>query len=169
MNQFDLKTLSTAAIPAALAQAHRYRLLNEPTNAESICLDILRIDDDNQEALVMLVLSYTDQFRVGSLGRVAAQAEEAVQRITDDYKRWYYSGIIRERRGKAELRTDRPGSGRSVREWLHDAMTCYERAEALRPEENDEALLRWNTCARILMAVPASEPDVPDFTAIQSE
>ena len=76
---------------------------------------------------------------------------------------------IRERRGKAELRTDLPGSGRSVREWLRDAMSCYERAEALRPEGNDEALLRWNTCARILMTVPASEPDVPEFNAVQSE
>jgi hypothetical protein len=169
MNQFELKILSPSAIPAALAQAHRYRLLNEPTNAESICLDILRIDSDNEDALVMLVLAYTDQFRGGSIARVAAEAEKAVQRIKDEYKRWYYSGIIRERRGKAELRMDRPGSGRSVREWLRDAMACYESAEALRPEDNDEALLRWNTCARILMTVPASEPDVPEFNAVQSE
>jgi hypothetical protein len=169
MEMFELKTLSTAAIPAALVQAQRYRLLNEPAEAESICLDILHIDADNEDALVTLVLSYTDQFPEGSLGRVAAQADEAVARITDEYKRWYYSGIIRERRGKAELRRNHPGSGRSVREWLHDAMSCYQHAEALRPEGNDEALLRWNTCARILMTVPASEPDVPEFHAVQSE
>lgn len=166
---YDLKLLSKAAIPAALAQAQRYRLLNEPHEAESICLDILRVDSDNEDALVTLVLSYTDEFREGSIARLAADAQNAVERIQDEYKRWYYSGIIRERRGKAELRTDRPGSGHSVREWMRDAMACYERAEALRPEGNDEALLRWNTCARILMRVPASEPDVPEFNAVQSE
>lgn len=166
---FDLKLLSTGAIPAALAQAQRYRLLNEPAEAESICLDILRVDPGNEDAVVTLVLAYTDEFREGSIARVAAEADKAVQRIQDEYKRWYYSGIIRERRGKAELRTDRPGSGRAVREWLRDAMSCYERAESLRPEGNDEALLRWNTCARILMTVPASEPDVPEFNAVQSE
>ena len=166
---FELKTLSPAAIPAALAQAHRYRLLNEPAEAESIALDVLRIDPANQEALVTLVLSYTDQFPDGPAARAMAGAEQAVARIEDEYKRQYFSGIIRERRGKAELRTDRPGSGRSVHEWLRDAMFCYERAEALRPEENDEALLRWNTCARILMALPPSAPDVPEYNAIQSE
>ena len=41
---FDLKPLSKDAIPAALAKAERYRLLNEPGEAESICLDVLRID-----------------------------------------------------------------------------------------------------------------------------
>ena len=166
---FDLKQLSTGAIPAALAQAQRYRLLNEPAEAESICLDILRLDPDNEDALVTLVLSYTDQFPDGAVGRVAAQAEQAVARIRDEYKRLYYSGIIRERRGKAELLTDRPGSARAVREWLRDAMEYYERAEALRSEGNDEALLRWNTCARILMSLPAAEPDVPEYNAIQSE
>ena len=169
MTTFDLKLLSPGAIPAALAQAQRYRLLNEPAEAESICQDILRVDPDNQDALVTLILAYTDEFGEGSTARVAAEAEKVVARITDEYKRWYYSGIIRERRGKAELHTDRPGSGRSVREWLRDAMACYERAEALRPEGNDEALLRWNTCVRILMTVPPSEPDVPEFHAVQSE
>ena len=96
---FDLKLLSTGAIPAALAQAQRYRLLNEPAEAESICLDILRVDPGNEDALVTLVLSYTDEFREGTIARVAAEADKAVQRIQDEYKRWYYSGIIRERRG----------------------------------------------------------------------
>ena len=59
---FELKTLSKSAVPAALAQAERYRLLNEPAEAESICLDVLRVEPDNQDALVTLVLSLTDQF-----------------------------------------------------------------------------------------------------------
>ena len=166
---YELKTLSPGAIPAALAQAERYRLLNEPAEAESICLDVLRIDPAHQEALVTLVLSLTDQFPEGGQARTAVEAESAVARITDEYKRLYYTGIIRERRGKAVLRSDRPGTGRTVQEWLREAMSCYERAEALRPAGNDEAVLRWNTCARILMTLRATEPDVQEFSAIQSE
>lgn len=166
---FELKTLSKSAVPAALAQAQRYRLLNEPAEAESICLDVLRIEPENQDALVTLILSYTDQFPDGGAAKPAAAAEKVVARLSDEYRRFYYSGIIRERRGKAVLKNDRPGSGRSAQEWLRDAMRCYEQAEALRPEENDEALLRWNTCARILMELPAEAPDVQEFDAIQSE
>ena len=44
----DLKALSREAIPAALEKAERYRLLNEPGEAESICLDILQADPENQ-------------------------------------------------------------------------------------------------------------------------
>lgn len=166
---FELKTLSTSAIPAALAQAERYRLLNEPAEAESICLDILRIDPAHQEALVTMVLALTDQFPDGPHARAAAEADKAVARLTDEYRRLYYSGIVRERRGKAVLRSDRPGSGRSAQEWLHEAMSCYERAEAIRPPGNDEALLRWNTCARLMTGISPTEPDVPEFSAIQSE
>ena len=166
---FELKTLSAGAIPAALAQAERYRLLNEPAEAESICLDILRIDAGHQEALVTFVLALTDQFPEGPHARAAAEAEKALARITDDYKRAYYTGIVRERRGKAVLRNDLPGSGRSAQEWLREAMSCYERAEAIRPPGNDEAVLRWNTCARLMESIPPTEPDVPELGAIQSE
>lgn len=166
---FELKRLSKDAIPAALAQAERYRLLNEPAEAESICLDVLQIDPSHQEALITLVLALTDQFPDGSHVRAAADADKAVARVIDEYKRHYYSGIIKERRGKAILRSDRPGSGRSAHEWLSEAMSCYERAEAIRPAGNDEAVLRWNTCARLLMSTPAAEPDIQEFSAIQSE
>jgi hypothetical protein len=166
---FELKALSTSAIPAALTQAERYRLLNEPAEAESICLDILRLDPDHQEALVTIVLALTDQFPEGPHARAPADAEKNVARIRDEYKRLYFSGIIRERRGKAVLRSDRPGSGRPAQEWLREAMSCYERAEAIRPTGNDEAVLRWNTCARILMSMPPAGPDEPEFSAIQSE
>jgi tetratricopeptide (TPR) repeat protein len=165
----ELKTLSKSAIPAALAQAERYRLLNEPTEAESICLDILRIDPEHQEAIITMVLALTDEFREGRQAHATAEADKAVARISDEYKRLYYTGIVKERRGKAVLRSDRPGSGSSAHAWLREAMTCYERAEAIRPAGNDEAVLRWNTCARLLMSTPAAEPDVQEFSAIQSE
>jgi hypothetical protein len=166
---FELKRLSIDAIPAALAQAERYRLLNEPGEAESICLDILRVDPEHQEALVTLVLALTDQFRTGPISRAMGAAEQAVVRLRDDYKRLYYSGIVRERRGKAELDVDRPGSHPAVHEWLREAMACYEQAEAIRPAGNDEAILRWNTCARILTHLPVAEPDIPEFHSVQSE
>jgi hypothetical protein len=50
---YELKPLSREAIPAALEKAYRYRLLNEPLEAESICRDILEADPENQEATVM--------------------------------------------------------------------------------------------------------------------
>ena len=49
-------------MPAALEKALRYRLLNEPLEAESICLDVLQAEPENQEALVTLVLARTDLF-----------------------------------------------------------------------------------------------------------
>ena len=166
---FELKALSSGAIPAALAQAERYRLLNEPTEAESICLDILEIDPEHQEALAMMVLALTDQFPDTGHAGAAAEAERRVAGIRDDYKRLYLSGIVRERRGKAVLRSERPGSGPTAQEWLNEAMLCYEKAEAIRPAGNDEALLRWNTCARLLRGIPAVEQGTHEFSAIQSE
>ncbi len=56
---FQLKLISKDTIPRALAKAERYRLLNEPQEAESICLDILCVEPDHHEALVMLLLAIT--------------------------------------------------------------------------------------------------------------
>ena len=68
-------------------------------------------------------------------------------------------------------RSHQPGSGRTAQEWLKEAMSCYEKAQEIRPPDTDEALLRWNTCARILMGMPAQEPDLQEhqYSAIQSE
>ena len=44
---FELKSISEQSIPEALAKVERYRLLNEPSLAESICLDILAIVPDS--------------------------------------------------------------------------------------------------------------------------
>src|SRR5207248_11695595 len=56
----ELKSLSKEAIPAALEKAERYRLLNEPGEAESICLDILKADPENQQAIITLLLALTE-------------------------------------------------------------------------------------------------------------
>jgi hypothetical protein len=166
---FDLKTLSKDGIPAALAKAERYRLLNEPGEAESICLDVLRIEPVNQLALVTLILALTDQFVVESSTRAAAAAPDVVARLHDEYERWYYSGIISERRGKAAHHTGQVGSSAAVHEWLGDAMRCYERAEAIRPAGNDDAILRWNACARLLMELPQPAPESERPEPIQLE
>ena len=165
----ELKVLSPGGVPGALALAERYRLLNEPAEAESICLDVLRVDPDNEQALVTMLLALTDQFVEGSASRKMAAAERVARQITDDYKRFYYSGLIRERRAKADLRAERAGAHVHAREWLQDAMASYERAEAIRPAGQDEALLRWNACARALEALPAHQPDTQEWDPVQSE
>jgi hypothetical protein len=154
----QLKPLSTEAIPAALAKAERYRLLNEPGEAESICLDVLQIQPDHQDALVMLILSLTDQFpqELPSSRSAPARATDLVGRLADEYDRLYYTGIIRERRAKAVLHRDRYASTATAAEWLREAMTLFERAEAIRPAANDDAVLRWNACARLLQHLPAA-------------
>ena len=147
---FELKQLSAEAIPAALEKALRYRLLNEPAEAESICHDVLRIDPENQQALVNLLLALTDRFGQGYAVGVT-QAQEVLAHLHDAYERAYYAGIICERRAKAHLRQGHPGSGHDAYELLREAMTWYEKAETLRPAKNDDALLHWNTCARLIM------------------
>jgi len=154
--QFELKTLSREAVSRTIAKAERYRLLNEPGEAESICRDALQADPDNQEALVMLLLAMTDQF----LDEPSAvdDAWECVERIRSEYDRAYYSGIVCERRAKAQLHHGAPRCGSRAYEGLREAMTWFERAEAIRPAGNDDALLRWNTCARLIMRDARLQP-----------
>src|ERR1700736_3662222 len=147
---FELKTLSPEAVPRALAKAERYRLLNEPGEAESICRDALDADPDNQEALVTLLLALTEQFDDDATV-TANEAWLCAERIRGDYDRAYYTGIVWERRAKARLRRGVPDCGPRAYEWLREAMSFYEQAEAIRPPGNDDARLRWNTCARLTM------------------
>jgi len=154
---FELKPLSKEAIPAALRRAERYRLLNEPAEAESICLDILQSDPGNQQALITLLLALTDQFPDGHADTVQ-EAQRVLGRLSGEYERSYYAGIICERRAKAQLNHHTPGSGYNAHDWLREAMSWYEKAERLRPAGNDEAILRWNTCARLIMRHPDLRP-----------
>lgn len=148
---FELKPITRDGISAALHKAERYRLLNEPMAAESICRDVLECDPENQQALVMLVLSLSDQFATGEeMTAHVRAARDVLARVQDDYKRAYYNGIICERRAKAQLRLGAPGSEEIAYDWFREAMDWYEQAERLRSPGNDEAILRWNTCARTL-------------------
>jgi len=152
---FMLKPLSKEAIPAALAKAEKYLLFNEPWQSESICRDILESDPANQTALVSLVLALAAQF---DQSISVKEAWDAVGQLTNDYERAYYSGFIEERRALAVLRQGYLRSGSVVHMLLHQAMEWYERAAALRPPANDDAVLRWNACVRVLRRNPQIAP-----------
>ncbi|MBK8303015.1 MAG: hypothetical protein WBC19_08205 [Pyrinomonadaceae bacterium] len=156
---FELKPLHPEAVTAALEKANRYRLLNEPGAAESIYLDILAIEPENQEALINIVLAMSDRFgkdyAVGD-----ARVAEYLTRIKDDYSRSYYTGIMYERRAKASLAK----GGVGAYELFRQAMDCFETAEAMRPVGNDDAILRWNGCARVIKTNALAPRDMPhDF------
>lgn len=143
----ELKKINREAIPRALEKVDRYRLLNDPEQAESICRDILAIDPENQEALTKLLLSLTDQF---SKGNISKEAESLVSRLTDDYQQAYYRGVVLERSGKAALSRGFPDSQHDAYEWMREAMEAYEKAGKLSLVDNSDAILRWNACARAI-------------------
>ncbi len=142
---FDLKPLDQDAIPAALEKANRYRLLNEPGAAESIYLDILAVEPDDQEALKNIVLAMSDRF-----GKDYAVGDTHINdflvKLVDPYEKTYYTGIVYERRAKAVLNS----GGVNAYELFVQAMNWFEKAEAIKPSGNDDAVLRWNGCARII-------------------
>jgi hypothetical protein len=88
----QLKRLSTAAIAGALAKAERYRLLNEPEQAQSICEDVLSADPANVEAARMLILALTDSFPNHDPNNVS-RAQELVARLPSEYERAYFAGL----------------------------------------------------------------------------
>lgn len=107
---FELKPLHPDSIPAALEKATRYRLLNESGEAESICLDVLRVVPDHPQALVTLLLAIANRFEKGyAIG--ATRAHEVLAQLRDDYGRAYYAGLIAERQAKALLKHNSPGAG----------------------------------------------------------
>ena len=165
---FALKALSRDGIPGALAKAERYRFLNEPTQAESICLDILEIDAENQPARILLVLAQTDQIAADK--QTFHKALVCASHLRSAYDRAYYSGIAWERRACALYEEGAMGSKHSVYEWTVQAMHSFAEAEHLRSPGNDDALLRWNTCVRFLRRHPELAPRLQEIPeAILSE
>lgn len=145
--EYKLKSISKAGIAEATAKVDLYRYLNEPEEAESICRDILAIDPQHQLALRLLGLTMTDQFAGRSSDRYH-EVEETVQKLSERYERLYYTGILHERRAKAQLRAGQPPH--TVLPLLDRALECFGEAEQIRPEGNDDAILRWNRCVRLL-------------------
>ncbi len=155
---FELKRLSLDAVPAALAKAEHYRLLNEPEEAESICVDILEVDPENQRALIDLLLARTDQFEQGSPS-LLKQAREVLPRLQGEYERAYYGGVICERQAKGLLRRRGKRSGFVAYEWFQYALEQYELAIESRPSDVGDATLRWNACVRMIERYPHCAPD----------
>ncbi len=150
----ELKPISRTGIPEAISKAEVYRYLNEPGEAESICRDILAVEPDNQNALRLLGLAVTDQF-TGQVSDRYAEAERLFRGLTSEYERVYHLGILQERKAKAQLRAGRPPH--NVYPIFEEAMGLFEAAEKIRPPDNDESILRWNRCVRLLQSRPAYE------------
>lgn len=149
----ELQPLHRNALPRALDKALRYRLLNQPAEAESICLDVLEIEPEHQEALVTLVLALTDQFARHRRG-ILEETRAAIARLTDEYERLYYTGIMYERRAKAVFRRGSPGCGPTSYDGIMRAMEQFEAAAEMAPPDNEDAILRWNACVRFLERHP---------------
>ncbi len=152
--EFRLKSIAKDAIPAALASAEGYRLLNEPSEAESICRDVLAIEPEHQMAKRLLGLALTDQFRGGETDAFV-EAEKVILSLEDSYERLFHAGLLYERRAKAELHAGH--AAYMVTELLQRALACFEQAEQVRPSGNDDALLRWNRCVRLVRSRPDLE------------
>lgn len=154
---FELERIHRDSIPGALQKAERYRLLNEPLLAESICLDVLAIDAENQDALVTLILALSDQFTSGNPANLT-RVRELLPRVNDEYKQAYYAGIVAERRATALLEQGGGRRGYVAYELFREAMDWYAKARKLAPEGHDDPILRWNTCARLIKRHPHVMP-----------
>jgi hypothetical protein len=155
---FELKPLSREAIPAALAEAERSRLLNEPGQAESICRDILALEPGHHGALVTLLLALTEQF---DHGINMYEPTELAGRLGDPYEKAYYLGIVHERRALALFRVSDFSAAQPVYSLIVEALRGYEEAQKLRPAGNDDSVLRWNACVRFLRRTPQLTSDKP--------
>ena len=160
----ELKKITIEGVPAALKMAKRYRLLNEPDEAESICLDILAVDPDHQDALITQLLAVTDKFDESGLQPNFEKAREIVARLSSAYCKSYYTGIIYERRAKYHLKLGAPQSGNMAHAWFTKAMAAYGEALAGCDPDNQDALLRWNSCARFINNHPDVKPDDADHS-----
>src|ERR1700724_2616778 len=149
--ELKLKTISKAGIPEAISKAELYRSLNEPEEAESVCRDILAVPPEHQLALRLLGLAITDQF-CGDASDRSGEVEDLFERLVERYERLYYTGLLHERRAKAQMRVGR--SPHTLAPLFGEAMRCFAEAETIRPPGNDDAILRWNRCARLLQSHP---------------
>jgi hypothetical protein len=145
----ELKIINREAVPSALEMAKRYRLLHEPQETESICLDILEVEPDNQEALITMLLALTDNFTT-EMNPSFDKARELVNKLNSQYCKAYYSGIIYEQRAKAHLTKGSPGSGQVAYTWFSKALESYGIALNSCDPDNQDAVLRWNSCARLI-------------------
>lgn len=154
--RLTLKTISKSGIARALAKAEMFRFVNQPGETESICRDVLAADPDNQTATALLGLALADQF-CATVSDRCAEAGRIIQSLKDPYERLYYTGVLNERRAKVQMHAGRPRH--VLAPLLEQAMACYEKAEKIRPEGNDDTILHWNRCARLLEGLHEVQPE----------
>ncbi len=143
---WELKLLDPAGVDAALTKADRYRNLNQPEEAESICQDVLAVAPDHQRALVIMGLSLTDLFKTDWL-RAFDLAIAAFRRLENEYERVYYTAVAWERYAKAQLEH---GSSYNAAHAFEHALALFEEAEGLAPRGDPDPILRWNRCVRAI-------------------
>lgn len=144
----ELKPIPEGSMATALAMAQTCRDVSEPQEAESICLDLLQVEPESQEALVLLLLARTDLLDEGLPGGVE-RAREPLSRLTSEYEREYYAGIICERQARYLLRSRGRHTSFVAWEWFQYAMDHFEDAARSSPERVEPAL-RFNACVRLI-------------------
>lgn len=146
--ELNLHEIHADSIELALDKARQYRSLLEPEIAESICLDILHIDQDNQPALVVYILALSDQLHHAGKKTQVQAIEMAIQRLQSRYQQFYYTGLLHERRARFMLTQSMARV--FAYDYFIEALQFYQKAEKIRPEHNDESILRWNSCIRTI-------------------
>lgn len=163
VEKLELKKISKDGVDSALEKAERYRLLNDPEQAESICEDVLAVDPGNDGAKRLLLLALTDQFVGTATPSDVRRARDLCRELGSAYEQKYYAGIISEREARAFL--VRGMSSAFAYHAFVEAMKLFEEAEKLRPPHNDDAILRWNSCLRTIRAHGLQgredEPELP--------
>ncbi len=145
MHEHTLKKLPADALDTAVQKAMLYRELNQPEEAESICLDVLDVDGKHQSALRVLGLAITDRFDEVAVG-LFEEAMRAFGQLQSEYDRVYHEGVAWERLGKSHLRKN---EGHGALTALEHALEQFERSEKIAPSGNPESILRFNRCVRL--------------------
>lgn len=143
-----LHAINVNSVELALDKARQYRSLLEPEMAESICLDILNINQDNQQALVIYILALSDQLHHPDKQSQIKVIQSVIEKLDSEYQRHYYTGLLNERQARFLL--SQPMSRSFAYDYFIEAFKHYELAKPLGPENNDEAILRSNSCIRTI-------------------
>ncbi|PHS27574.1 MAG: hypothetical protein COA83_00800 [Methylophaga sp.] len=144
--ELKLHDIRISAVDKALEKAKQYRSLLEPEIAESICLDILNVAPENQDVLIVYILALLDQIARAENQTQIKIIERTIEKLDSQYQRYYYAGLLNERRARHLLAQSMSHS--FAYDCFIEALHCYQQAIDRCPEKNDEATLRWNSCIR---------------------
>ena len=136
------------SIKTVLDKARQYRSLLEPDLAISICLDVLTIDQENQEALVIYILALTDQYSHKHSKIQPQKIIDTIAKLQSEFHKIYYTGIFLERKARALL--SNPMSHSFAYSALIEALEQYKLAGELAPKHCADPILRYNSCLRTI-------------------